>query len=262
MSHSTDQAYLLTQQYQNASNLNARIALHERFTRSEETWPRWVFDRLELGPEARLLEVGSGPGMLWRENLERIPAGWDIVLADFSPGMIETARQHLSHQPFQFVWADVQALPDPAATFEAVIANHMLYHVPDRPKALSEIRRVLKPGGHLYAATNGPDHMRELRELGSRLTGSTGDLNTLGFNLENGTEQLEPFFTNVRLERYESSLEVTEVEPLVAYLTSGQTFSEEQLAELQELIEQQITSNGAFHITKETGLFVAERPAD
>ena len=262
MSQASDQNYLLTQQYQNATNLNARIALHENFGTNPENWQRWVFERLQLDEEAHVLELGSGPGMLWRANIERIPAGWEITLADFSPGMVEAARQHLNHQPFRFVWADAQSLPDRDGSFDAVIANHMLYHVPERAKALAEIRRVLKPGGHFYASTNGLGHMHEIRELGRQLTGETGGIDTFGFNLENGAAQLEPFFTNIRLEHYENDLAVTQVEPLVAYVQSSQTLTEEQVAELSEFLEKEIEQHGAFHITKKTGLFIADRPAD
>jgi ubiquinone/menaquinone biosynthesis C-methylase UbiE len=57
---------------------------------------------------------------------------------------------------------DVQALDLPDAAFDAVVANWMLYHVPDRPRALAEIRRVLRPGGTLFSATNGDAHVREI----------------------------------------------------------------------------------------------------
>jgi ubiquinone/menaquinone biosynthesis C-methylase UbiE len=57
---------------------------------------------------------------------------------------------------------DAQAIPYAGASFDAVVANHMLYHVQDRPRAFSEIRRALKPGGQLFVATNGQDHMAEL----------------------------------------------------------------------------------------------------
>ena len=51
------------------------------------------------------------------------------------------------------------------ASFNAVVANHMLYHVEDRPQALAEIRRVLKPGGKLFAATNSDSHLAKIRQL-------------------------------------------------------------------------------------------------
>lgn len=75
---------------------------------------------------------------------------------------IDSAR--LGHR-FTFAQADAQALPFRDASFDAVIANHMLYHVPDIPRALGEVRRVLKPSGFCYAATMGVANMREVDEL-------------------------------------------------------------------------------------------------
>ncbi|MFC1976370.1 MerR family transcriptional regulator, partial [Chloroflexota bacterium] len=81
MSKLSDQTYLLTEQYQNASNLNARIQLHARFSVNKYDWFLWVFDHLNLAPDSRILELGCGPANLWRKNLEGIPPGWDITLS-------------------------------------------------------------------------------------------------------------------------------------------------------------------------------------
>ena len=55
-------------QYRDASNLDARIALHRRFSAGEKPLPRWIFEQLDLPPDARILELGCGPGQLWSEN--------------------------------------------------------------------------------------------------------------------------------------------------------------------------------------------------
>src|SRR5689334_8720761 len=104
MPHGADQHYLLNRQYRDASNLQARMQLHERFSTCREAWHPWVFNHLQLRDAARVLEVGCGPGTLWRENLGRIPGGWEITLSDFSPGMLREAAQNLrERQPgFQF----------------------------------------------------------------------------------------------------------------------------------------------------------------
>ena len=140
----------LHQQYRTDANLNARIDLHRRFTANSYPWHRWVFDHLAPPAAACVLELGCGPGDLWRENADRIPAGWDNTLTDFSEGMVAAAQRNLAEigRVFAFRQADAQDLPFEAAAFDTVIANHMLYHVPDR-RALAEIRRVLKPGGVL-----------------------------------------------------------------------------------------------------------------
>ncbi|HET7639881.1 MAG TPA: class I SAM-dependent methyltransferase, partial [Ktedonobacteraceae bacterium] len=93
MSDLIDQHYLLTDQYNNAQKLEARIQLHQRFSTNTYDWHRWVFDHLTIPPDSRILELGCGPADLWRKNADRIPENWHITLSDFSPGMLQEARQ-------------------------------------------------------------------------------------------------------------------------------------------------------------------------
>jgi ubiquinone/menaquinone biosynthesis C-methylase UbiE len=135
----------LTRQYHNAANLEARIALHARFSTTTYGYYAWIFDHLDLPPHSRVLELGCGTGRLWLENVHRIPEGWDVTLSDFSPGMLQEAQQNLrdSQRAFAFAVIDAQViLPYEDERFDGVIANHMLYHVPDRPKALAEALRL------------------------------------------------------------------------------------------------------------------------
>src|SRR5438874_2293283 len=106
-----DRACLREVQYRDDSNLNARIELHRRFTTDPVGFHRWVFQQLDLPADAWVLEVGCGPGHLWAANRERVPAGWTVVLSDFSPGMIASARRRLGGDRHQFVVADAEALP-------------------------------------------------------------------------------------------------------------------------------------------------------
>src|SRR5262249_25635887 len=109
------------------------------------------------------------------------------------------------------------------ASFDVVIANHMLYHVPDLPGAVRELRRVLRPDGLLAAATNGMGHLRELDDIAAAHAGGAVRhpvaLN-LSFRLENGAEQLAAAFDSVELRRFEDGLRITEAEPAVAYVAS------------------------------------------
>lgn len=260
-----DQTFLLTDQYRDASNLHARISLHERFSTSKYSWHHWVFDQFKLGAHTRALEVGCGPGRLWVENVDRVPEGWDVILTDLSTGMLREAQRNLgaASQRYGFVALDAQALPFADASFDAVVANHMLYHVPDVELALSEFRRVLRPGGRLYAATNGGSHLRELDDLITKL----GDYApargvTDQFSLQNGAERLSCWFSRVELCRSAAPLAVTEAEPLVAFAlsmlpTARQT--EATRAQLLGFVKPQLAQQGSIHISRETGLFEAVR---
>ena len=264
MSKLTDPHYLQTDQYRNHSNLEARAQLHRRFSANRYGWHRWVFDQFALPAKCDILDLGCGPGSLWLNNRDRIPAGWRITLSDFSPGMLREAWRNLgmSCHPFQYAVVDAQFPPFADRRFDAVIANHMLYHVPNRDRALSEIHRVLRPGGHLYAATNGHDHLRELRDSMARFVPDTNTLDAAAeFGLENGMAQLSRHFACVTLHRYEDALVVTEAGPLIAYAlsTSSSAGLRAHLREFASLVEQEIATQGALHIQKDSGMFKAIR---
>jgi ubiquinone/menaquinone biosynthesis C-methylase UbiE len=209
------------------------------------------------------LELGCGHGLLWKENVGRIPSDWDITLSDLSPGMLDSAWRNLVviGRSFKFKEIDAQEIPFDDETFDAVIANHMLYHIPDKPKALSEIKRVLKPNGVLFATTIGQNHFKEMADWIQKVN-PKGDFGSFGssFNLENGMEQLKPFFLQVTVSRYTDSLQVTEVKPIIAFIRSTMHAAETQEDEFEKLafeLEQELKENGNIFIQKDSGLFEA-----
>jgi ubiquinone/menaquinone biosynthesis C-methylase UbiE len=264
MSKFTDQQYLKFDQYKDATNLNARLTIHEQYSTNSYGWFNWVFDTLiKLPVDAKILELGCGPAILWKSIFDRIPAGWNVTLSDLSPGMLDAAWRNLvvMGSTFQFKEIDAQAIPFEDETFDAVIANHMLYHVPDRTKAIAEIKRVLKPGGHFIATTVGENHMHEIMDWFRRIhVDNVWESFVVPFTLENGLEQLQPHFSQVALSRYGDNLFVTEIEPLIAYIRSGvrvTELSENELASLRLDLETELKAKGNIFITKDSGLFEA-----
>lgn len=264
MSKFTDQNYLTQEQYKDSSNLNARVEIHKRFSTNPYGWFNWLFDGLlKLPADAKVLELGCGPAYLWKECADRIPAGWDITLSDLSVGMVDAAWRNLvvTGRSFEFKEIDAQEIPFEDETFDAVIANHMLYHVPDRPKAIAGIKRVLKTGGRFFATTVGDNHLKEITDWFRRIRKSkVWDSFANLFTLENGLNQLKPFFPNVMVSRYEDNLHVTELEPLVAYFRSGVRageLSEDEFARLETDLKKELKEKGKIFITKDSGLFEA-----
>ena len=266
MSKFTDQQYLKSDQYRDSSNLDARVVIHQRFSTNPYGWFKWVFDALLKLPEhAKVLELGCGHGLLWKENIDRIPTEWNITLSDLSSGMLDAAWRNLvvSGRAFQFKEIDAQSIPFEDETFDAVLANHMLYHVPDRSKAIAEIKRVLKPGGHLIATTVSENHMKEMMDwLRQVHISKVWESFANPFTLENGLDQLKPYFSQIVLSHYEDNLLVTEVEPVMAYLRSSiraVELSENELINLQHDLEKELKENGGIFISKDSGLFEAAK---
>ncbi len=255
----------VTNQYATSANLKERIDLYGRFSVNPTPWFEWVFDMLlALPPDAHILEVGCGTSTLWARNLARLPAGWRITLTDASAGMLETARQSLAgHPAFSFSHQSAQSLTFEEQTFDVVIANHVLYHVPSVADVVRELHRVLRPGGQLYASTVGELNLRALWALVEQVVpGSvTRAVEVVAkFTLENGAAQLEPYFEAVTLFTYEDALRLTEAAPVAAYISSTQiAWPAGDAAQEQAFAErlQTLLNDGPFSAPKCQGMFLA-----
>lgn len=247
-------------QYATNANLRTRIALHAKYSRTPVHYPHWIFDGYAFADHADVLEVGCGDGNIWRENLDRIPPGWRITLTDFSPGMVEAAHAALGDRA-EYAVADVQELPFPDASFDAVIANHMLFHVEDRPRALGEIARVLRPGGTFRSTVIGLDHLRELRELVPPPPDSQWVKTRERFTIETVEEELAPFFADVEVEPVPGpqDLEVTELEDLLDFVRSRGDVTEEELEPLREAATKDIAAQGFFRVSRATARVRADK---
>lgn len=254
----------LVEQYRSSLHLEERMAFHERFSTNPYPWLRWVFDHFALPSACRVLDVGCGTGQLWQENAHRVGTAWTLLLADFSAGMVAKAKTTVMTVPARFTFSccRVERLPFAPASFDAVFANHMLYYVADVDRTLSELGRVLKPHGTLYATTNGLRHLREVDELivgfraGPRPIGSI----IQAFNLENGQGLLGRYFPRVELDRRDDSLRVTDAAALVTYglsLTRAEIPEARQTAFAAYVEQQMGQCSGEMRITKDTGLFMA-----
>lgn len=259
------------EQYENASNLRARIRIHELYSTNKTGWMEWFFKQLDIPAASKILELGCGDASLWAKNFNNIPEQWDITLTDFSSGMLEDAKKNLDNKAlrFDFEIVDAQSIPYEAESFDVVIANHMLYHLSDIDTALSEIYRVLKPGGYFFASTVGKNHMAEMRNIASEFDSDT--LTSVGwksltqkFQLENGMEYLEKYFKDVKIKRYNDNLIVTKPEPIIDYILSmpGNTKrmpDDEKIHKLVKLISNKIKTEGHIFITKDTGYFLGRK---
>ena len=113
---------------------------------------------------ARVLDLGCGPGSASAALKARWGRRCDVVAMDLALPMLREARSRSRFwRPIHAVQADAQALPFAEAAFDLVVSNLCLQWVADLPRALGELRRVMREGGLLVFSTFGPDTLVELR---------------------------------------------------------------------------------------------------
>lgn len=267
--HLTGMENSLKAQYRNSTNISARIRLHRLFSSNKQGWFPWIYEQCQITEGMKILELGCGNGRLWIENKAKLPADCEIILSDISEGMIRDVRreQSLQDDRFSFAAFDCHAIPYEDASFDLVIANHVLFYCKDVDRVCSEVGRVLKPGGRFVCGTYGVAHMQEV----SRLVTQFDDRITLSgenlyehFGKENGAQALAPYFAEVDWQQYEDALIVTQAEPLIEYVLSCHGNQNQYILEkynkFRKYVEEQIR-NG-YTITKDAGIFISVSDAN
>ncbi|HTL34302.1 MAG TPA: methyltransferase domain-containing protein [Kofleriaceae bacterium] len=106
-----------------------------------------------IPPEAtRILEIAAGTGRLSRRLLDNMPARTELVVTDLHQPMLDVASSRIHDSRARFQQADMLELPFIDGTFDAVFCQFGLMFAPDKPLAMREMHRVLRPGGTLVVA--------------------------------------------------------------------------------------------------------------
>lgn len=251
-----DNQKIIEQQYSTSGNLESRISLHEKYSTNKFGWFNWLFLNYDIKPGYRILELGCGNGRLWKEHFSDLPESTSLVLSDLSENMIETAKQLVGQKSaITYTVIDIQNIPFPDNSFDIVIANMMLYHVPDLDKGLSEVKRVLKTNGTFYCATLGENgiggFIKDLLHM-PRVKRSK-------FTLQNGADLLRAYFGQIEKRLYEDSLAVTNTNDLIAYIRTLPWAEELQAVSDSEMFATLETckQDGIITIPKEYGTYIA-----
>ena len=205
-------------------------------------------------------ELGCGTGDMWKDKEAMIASCSKLVISDFSAGMVKVSKETVGiHDNVEYQVIDIQDIPFGDETFDIVIANMMLYHVPDLHRALTEVRRVLKKGGKFYCATYGEHGITEYLTTLFSEYGVEDSINK-NFTLQNGYEILGKVFSKVEKLEYVDSLRVTEVDDMVEYIYSLSCMMPLRDVPKQDIknILLQHTSDGILNVPKEYGMFRAE----
>jgi SAM-dependent methyltransferase len=168
-----------------------------------EPYARDLIERARpIGASDRILDLGCGTGIIARVLRERLGGAASIVGVDANTAMIEKAQSIAPELDFRV--GNVMALPIADGSFDVVICQEMLQFVPDRAAALSEVRRVLSPGGRFIVSTWRPRNQQPFHDaLGRVAERHLGKSNDKRWSLDGpglGRALIEAGFIDVRME--------------------------------------------------------------
>jgi SAM-dependent methyltransferase len=205
---------LVLAEYSDESRFVVRRQAWTQLREDGEDAEQIVIDTVRDLAPGRALEVGSGTGEFTAALHAALPE-LDLNAVDVTPRMVElTSRRGVPAQV-----ADMASLPFADDSFDAVIANRMLYHVPDIDQALVEVRRVLRDGGALVALTLAALGLPELWTL----VGATQSPGLKQFSRENGEEVLRRHFPQVTRRDSTSTLLFPDRDAVVRYISAAPT---------------------------------------
>lgn len=251
-----DNQKIVEQQYATSGNLESRISLHEKYSTNKFGWFNWLFSNYDIKPGDRILELGCGNGKLWAEHYDDLPENINLVLSDISENMVDAAKQLVGDKSnITYMVIDVQDIPYPGNSFDIVIANMMLYHVPDLEKGLSEIKRVLNSDGKFYCATFGENGIAGFVKDALHMP----RVKRSKFTLQNGADCLKTQFGQIKKKLQENSLAVTDTNDLIAYIRTLPWAEELQAISGSDMfaVLEAYKQNGVIMIPKEYGTFIA-----
>lgn len=251
------------EQYKTQDNLATRTSLHQKYDKNKK-W--WVFENYHFFEGCRVLEVGCGTGSMWEGKIETLPEDTTVELTDFSSGMVELARgkfRHIANVTTRVM--DIQSIDAADNSYDVIIANLVLQHVPDLPRAIAEVYRVLKPQGIFYTLTFGKNggirFLREkLKEFDPLL--DVYKESDYPLTMQTARELLKRKFQDVVMYRYADFLEVTDSADLVDYTLSSTAmagFDKSRAGSLQAFFDSCKDENGIIYFPREYGMYMAQK---
>lgn len=271
----------LAQLYGDGSGLDLKWLVMRQYRTTTESFEDWLIQHLPLGQKTRVLDAGAGSGRFAIPLAQRLrDADGSVVALDVLPEVMGpiTAAARADSLPIETVIGDAAAPPVDAASFDIVLAAHMLYHFADFEAGVRALAGCLRPGGTFVATTNAAAGMPELYELHGA-TMRALDLPFVEkapdarFAVENGAGLLSGIFDEVEVQTYDGGFTATSADPIFSYYAGTDLYRgpmrDDRLDWQRRLLipptfvhlaQQRVeAANGRLLIRKDVGAFLCRR---
>ncbi len=250
-------------QYKDGTNLNTRVSLYDKYKVGGNS-NKWMTDEYDFFDGCEIAEFGSGTGKDWVNIIDDVAQRCHLVMSDYTSGMVEGLKERYGHlDNIDVMQIDIQDIPFVNESKDFAIAHAMLYHVPNIDKAVSEVYRILKSGGKFYTATSGSKSMYWFfRNTLHKVIPQSSMAEEITFNLQNGRQYLEKYFTDVKIVSQTALLEVTDTNDIIDFALSTTSITGVKGSDrsiLFDYYENMKNDDGKLVIEIEYGMFVATK---
>jgi ubiquinone/menaquinone biosynthesis C-methylase UbiE len=255
--------------YADDRHIRSRMAIYAYAETAAD--PRWRTSVIPWDGTQIVADVGCGNGFDLRQIVPQGRCRHAIGL-DLSAGMLRSLEDLRQSGGLSLVQADAQRLPLSDESVDVAMAMHMLYHVPDIPAAIRELRRITKRGGTVLASTNSSVHLAEIHDLLDAAVSSQLDRPVQAlpgpnsFTTQSGAAILSQEFSSVTLRTLDLSLSIPTAQPVITYVASirepilawiGEPLAfDAVLNDIAVKVEQVIQAQGSFRTFTHMGVFI------
>ena len=244
--------------------LNVRIRAHKMFANFDVD--EWIDEFLARRPRRAVLDLGCGNGNHIRLYLKHVPADGRVAGLDREPSLVAEAReQYASATNLELhVGSMDEPLPFPDGHFDLCVSNFAIYNASDPRATLTELKRVLAPGGELLLIGPTINNAKEIYEFNERLTGQAIDEITL-VRTDRLRREILPLVTEVfgapQEEVINSRLTFPDQDEFIRYYTATMLYEEnaEKMGVTEAQMRAACTSERDIVLSKEMLALVATR---
>lgn len=259
----------------NNEKYNRRYYFYEKYGTRQREWFDWRFDRMELKPESRILDVGCGHGMVWRKNWEKIPKGCSIMALDkakepleFLQEVCEKQKKYLAETNinFHFLQADAEKADYQDMHFDCIVANHFWNYIEDKENLMEKFADTLEQNGIMVSTISTSVFVEDVKALvrpflmGKCLKDYEKTKQEEKRNLEKGFGN---YFSYVDTLSFKQELMIDRAEDVYAYLCQLDKELEENLSgkrrSFLKFLEEKLVKEQVIKLRTENIMFVCRK---
>lgn len=256
----------ISEQFDNDTILNERIEL-TKLGNNSLSISDWLSTVYQFSPKDFVLEVGCGNGHSLPDLMKTFPPSAKMLCTDNQIGMINSAKARMQDETrIEFELADIYQLPYQNARFDVVLSHYMFYLLSDKPLAIQEIIRVLKPNGWLGMLVFGKQARRVLFEMAHEIDshipveGKCADT----FHHEIAEQFLKQYFSTVETFKFTDELQIQDPDLTVNFITNHpfiiQNKSRDDFSDqFRQKINEQIELHNVFKVNADSYLFICRQ---